>query len=364
MIKKLLRLVTAFVGAGIGYGILALLDSTAVAFNARGIGILDLFEEWAIPWIYASVGLLFAIIFFIFSPKIIDGISSWLKKAEETLTKMPVADIFFAALGLILGLLIALLLTTFMRNIPIPWVISALINVGLYLLCGYLGVSAVIKRRMKIPVPRWLNEGNAAEGDSLARPKVLDTSVIIDGRIFDICQTGVMEGVLVVPGFVLQELRHIADSADAMKRGRGRRGLDILSRMQKELPQSVRVEERDYEEVAEVDLKLLKLAQEIEGVVVTNDYNLNKVASVQDVPVFNINELANAIKPVVLPGEEMQLSIVKEGKESGQGVGYLDDGTMIVVEGGKRCIGEDVETVVTSVLQTAAGRMIFAKLKA
>lgn len=199
---------------------------------------------------------------------------------------------------------------------------------------------------------------------SKGSPKVLDTSVIIDGRIFDLCQTGFIEGTLIIPAFVLQELRHIADSSDNLKRNRGRRGLDILNKIQKELKEvDVQVTEKDFPQIAEVDSKLLKLAQELNGKVITNDYNLNKVAEFQGVPVLNINELANAIKPVVLPGEEMRIQIVKDGKESGQGVAYLDDGTMIVVEGGRKFIGETKDVVVTSVLQTAAGRMIFAKQK-
>lgn len=180
----------------------------------------------------------------------------------------------------------------------------------------------------------------------------------------DISKTGFLEGELVVPGFVLEELRHIADSPDLLKRNRGRRGLDILNKMQKEMEITVRIINKDYEDIAEVDSKLIKLAQELSGRIVTNDFNLNKVCELQGVSVLNINELANAVKPVVLPGEEMSAQIIKDGKEAGQGVAYLDDGTMIVVEGGKRFIGETVEVLVTSVLQTAAGRMIFAKPKA
>ena len=194
-------------------------------------------------------------------------------------------------------------------------------------------------------------------------PKVLDTSVIIDGRIFDICQTGFVEGPLVIPNFVLDELRHISDSADGLKRTRGRRGLDILNKIQKELSIETQIWEGDFPKIEEVDSKLLKLAQVLKGKVITNDYNLNKVAEVQGVPVLNINELSNAIKPVVIPGEEMKVEVVKDGKESSQGVAYLDDGTMIVVENGKKLIGEEVDVLVTSVLQTAAGRMIFARPK-
>lgn len=361
MVRKILRIVTAMIGAALGCGLIILIDNIIVAFGATSLHVSLL--TWALVMIYVLGALIFAIIFYIISPKTIDGIARWIQNTEDSLTKMPLSDIFFTVLGLIIGLLVALLLSTLVSRIPLPWLVAP-INVGLYVLCGYLGVSITVKRRSEIGEPGWLRASQkAGRIGTAARPKILDTSVIIDGRIFDICQTGVMEGRLIVPGFVLQELRHIADSADSLKRGRGRRGLDILHRMQKELTMSVHVEERDYEDIAEVDAKLLRLAQDMGGVVITNDYNLNKVASVQSVPVFNINELANAIKPVVLPGEEMTVAVVKEGKEAGQGVGYLDDGTMIVVESGKRYIGETVESVVTSVLQTAAGRMIFAKLK-
>lgn len=289
-----------------------------------------------------------------------DQLAKMLNMTEEMLATMPLMDIIMAVVGLIVGLLVAFLLSLLMNNIPLPWLVTP-INIGLYILCGYLGVSTVLKRRSELRMPAWAKSGrHTASGAMIARPKVLDTSVLIDGRVCDICETGVVEGTLVVPGFVLKELRHIADSADQLKRVRGRRGLDILQRMQAELKLPVKVEEKDYDDIEEVDLKLLRLAQDLRGVVVTNDYNLNKVAAVQQVPVLNINDLANAIKPVVLPGEEMQVTVVKEGKESGQGIAYMDDGTMIVVEGGRKLIGETITAVVTSVLQTSAGRMIFA----
>lgn len=195
-------------------------------------------------------------------------------------------------------------------------------------------------------------------------PKILDTSVIIDGRIADICQTGFLEGPLIIPVFVLDELQHIADSSDSLKRKRGRRGLDILNRIQKDLDMGIIIHEMKFEEVKEVDSKLLKLTQHLNGKIITNDYNLNKVAEVQGIDVLNINDLANAVKPVVLPGEEMSVMLVKNGKESGQGLAYLDDGTMIVVESGRRYMGKTIDVLVTSVLQTSAGRMIFAKPKA
>jgi uncharacterized protein YacL len=195
------------------------------------------------------------------------------------------------------------------------------------------------------------------------KPNILDTSVIIDGRIADLCKTGFVSGTLVIPEFVLEELQHIADSADLLKRNRGRRGLDILNKMQKELPINVVIHEERFDETPEVDSKLVKLAKLLPGKVVTNDFNLNKVCELQGVAVLNINDLANAIKPVVLPGEELSVQIVKDGKEFGQGVAYLDDGTMIVIEGGREFIGTTLGVIVTSVLQTSAGRMIFARPK-
>ena len=194
-------------------------------------------------------------------------------------------------------------------------------------------------------------------------PKVLDTSAIIDGRIADICRTGFLEGTLLAPGFVLAELQKIADSSDTLKRNRGRRGLDILNRIQKEGSVAVKIYDKDFEDLTEVDTKIVRLARLLGAKVITNDFNLNKVAELYGVPVLNINELSNAIKPVVLPGEEMYVHVIKDGKEFGQGIAYLEDGTMVVVDGGRQHIGEDLEVLVTSVLQTAAGRMIFGKPK-
>jgi uncharacterized protein YacL len=191
--------------------------------------------------------------------------------------------------------------------------------------------------------------------------KVLDTSVIIDGRIADICETGFLEGTLVVPQFVLRELQQVADSSDSLKRNRGRRGLDILQKIQKMTQAQVQIVETDFPEVREVDLKLIELARRMSGKIVTNDFNLNKVAQLRGVAVLNINELANSLKPVVLPGEVMRVFIIKEGKEAGQGVGYLDDGTMVVVDQAKRALGKTIEVSVTSVLQTTAGKMIFCR---
>ncbi len=199
------------------------------------------------------------------------------------------------------------------------------------------------------------------DSSRLHQYKILDTSVIIDGRIADICETGFIEGTLVAPQFVLRELQQVADSTDSMKRNRGRRGLDILQKIQKMGNVHVQIVETDFPEVREVDLKLIELARKMSGKIVTTDFNLNKVAQLRGVSVLNINELANSLKPVVLPGEVMRVFILKEGKEPGQGVGYLDDGTMVVVDQGKKALGRTIEVSVTSVLQTTAGKMIFCR---
>jgi uncharacterized protein YacL len=194
-------------------------------------------------------------------------------------------------------------------------------------------------------------------------PKLLDTSVIIDGRIADVCETGFLEGPLVIPQFVLRELQHIADSSDSLKRNRGRRGLDVLHRIQKQNELEVIISDQDFPKLREVDAKLVELAKRMNGTIITNDFNLNKVAELQGIMVLNLNQLSNALKPVVLPGESIHVLILKEGKEPDQGVAYLDDGTMVVIEGGKRLMGNELDVTVTSVLQTTAGRMIFARPK-
>ena len=193
--------------------------------------------------------------------------------------------------------------------------------------------------------------------------KILDTSVIIDGRIADICDTSFLEGILVIPTFVLHELQMIADSADSIKRNRGRRGLDILNKMQKDQSIMVKISDMDFKDIPEVDSKLVQLAKVMKAKVITNDFNLNKVAEFHGVQVLNINQLSNALKPIVLPGEEMRVMLIKEGKDPNQAIGYLDDGTMVVVENGRRKMNDEVDVTVTSVLQTTAGRMIFTRLR-
>jgi uncharacterized protein YacL len=263
--------------------------------------------------------------------------------------------------GLIIGLVIANLIAIPINKIDI---IGAPVSIVLNMLFGALGILLTFGRKNERIFDSIKSSASKSDADfSCCQPKVLDTSVIIDGRIADICRSGFIDGELIVPSFVLEELRHIADSPEALKRNRGRRGLDVLNMMQKELNLPLRIAEVDISPEAAVDNELLKLTKKLEGKVLTIDYNLSKVADFQKVPVLNINDLANALKPIALPGEDMTVQVVKDGKEVDQGVGYLKDGTMIVIEGGRKFIGENLNVTVTSILQTAAGRMVFAKPK-
>ena len=283
------------------------------------------------------------------------------------LSGVPLRDVLAGAAGLILGLMVAFLVSIPLMRVPLigPYVLP----LTAVLVFGYLGLQLGIQRREDFLTgfPRMSERlgGRGVRARRSSAPKLLDTSVIIDGRIADITQTGFLEGPLLVPRSELGELQRIADASDQMRRNRGRRGLDILNRMQKDM-QTVQVQiydEGDDNPGGQVDAQLVRMAKKLGAWIVTNDYNLNKVAELQGVRVLNVNELANAIKPVMIPGEELTVHLIKDGKEAGQGVGYLDDGTMIVVEGGKRHIGETLDAIVTSVLQTVAGRMIFARPK-
>ncbi len=262
------------------------------------------------------------------------------------------------------GVVIGLLLTIMLRSaFPLMGTWITIVVGGVLV---YLGIVATwsMKDELRIFLPGSTVPPVEGKETPPEQCKILDTNVIIDGRVADICRTGFIEGQIYVPGFVLDELQHIADSADGLKRARGRRGLDILNQMRTELDMKVRTyDNTDPNDRDEVDAKLVKLAKKLNGKIVTNDYNLNKVAELQGVPVLNINELANAVKPIVLPGEEMVVTIIKEGKEQNQGVAYLEDGTMIVVEGARRRIGETLPVVTSSVLQTVAGKMIFANIR-
>lgn len=316
------------------------------------------------PYISAIFG---ALIFYLITFWAVDYFTDFMKWVEESLVRAPITDIIFGSVGLVFGLVVAFLIGFALNAIQVP-VINTVAPILLTLLFGYLGYQVGFKKRDELSNLFSNKKKRAGDEESdkqelLTAMKILDTSVIIDGRIADICQTGFLEGTIVIPQFVLEELQHIADSSDVLKRNRGRRGLDILNRIQKELAIKVEIYEGDFEEIQEVDSKLVKLAKITNGVVVTNDFNLNKVCELQNVSVLNINDLANAVKPVVLPGEEMNVQVIKDGKEHNQGVAYLDDGTMIVVEDGRDYIGKRIDVLVTSVLQTSAGRMIFAKPK-
>lgn len=283
---------------------------------------------------------------------------------RKRVRQAPVQQLLAAVLGLVVGLIIAALSSFPLSLLPPPF--SQVLPFAAAVLFGYLGMMVMVTRqhdilstiRGQLPGRRESPE----TGSNGGRPVLLDTSVIIDGRIADISHTGFIEGEMLVPRFVLNELQHIADSSDALRRNRGRRGLDMLHRLQNESVTPVRVTDMDIDGVREVDDKLVLLAKQLHCPIVTNDYNLNRVAELQGIRVLNINELANAVKALLLPGESFALKIVQDGKEVGQGVGYLDDGTMVVIEDGKPYVNQEVEVIVTKVLQTAAGRMLFARL--
>lgn len=267
----------------------------------------------------------------------------------------------YGGAGFSIGMLLAgmcIFLTPFLAPHPL----IRLISFATLLIFPYLGLASGVRYGREYDS----DDKPVADVKPTGRfrtPKLLDTSVIIDGRIADLCETGFMEGEFVIPQFILQELQHISDSADSLKRARGRRGLDILNHIQKNDDVEVEIVEDDFSHIKEVDAKLVELGKKLGAKILTNDLNLNKVAELQGVQVLNINELSNALKPVVLPGETMRVFVLKEGKEAGQGVAYLDDGTMVVVDNAKRCIGKNIDVVVTSILQTSAGRMIFTRLR-
>ena len=288
----------------------------------------------------------------------------------SNLRRIPAEDKIASTFGTLLSLLLVIPLSTLIWKIDLGLEVRiAIMLLGSVMVIWLFNVVALsMKDEMKFLVPGRAQDPSAmpAPEDAGATPKLLDTNVIIDGRIYDIARSGFLDGPVILPGFVLEELQRIADSADALRRNRGRRGLDILHQMQTELDITLRVMDRYKVSFApgdEVDIKLVKLAKGMSADIVTNDFNLNKVAKLHGVRVLNINELANAVKPVVLPGEELHVTIVREGKEYNQGVGYLDDGTMVVVENGKKMLGDSVTVAVSSVLQTVAGKMIFAELK-
>jgi uncharacterized protein YacL len=293
----------------------------------------------------AIVGLLFALAVFLF---------------EVRLQRASLRRLIGAAVGSILGIIGAYLMGLVLQRTSIPEGSRSFLDVALLLVMTYIGLVVGANKGDMLNL-QALGGLFGSEHGSRRQPKIFDTSVIIDGRIADVCEVHFLEGVLLLPQFVLHELQLVADSADSLKRQRGRRGLDVLQRIQKMPHLEVEVVQDDFAQVADVDLKLIELAKRYDAKIITNDYNLNKVATLQGIDVLNVNQLANALKPVVLPGETMRVFILREGKEYNQGVAYLDDGTMVVVDGGRRAINKTVDINVTSVHQTTAGKMIFGR---
>lgn len=348
--KRIIRiLLSGIIGVIIGRGVTELEEMKLLPSEIHGVLNNLYINKELIVFV-----VVFALIFFTVSIPAAHKISA---KIEESLNKYPMQEILMYIIGLGIGLVGANLVSTALI-VDKTKAMSSVLTLLLYLGLGFFGIYLVHLKKEEIK--GWINK--KGEVLSHSHPKILDTSVIIDGRILDIMMTGFIEGKVIIPSFVLDELRHIADSSDSLKRNRGRRGLDILNEIKGIKGVPVEVVDIDYPELDEVDIKLLKLARQLQGKVVTNDFNLNKVAKLQKVQILNINDLANAVKPILLPNEEMRVTIIKEGKEQEQGVAYLGDGTMIVVEGGKKYVGATVDIIVTTVLQTSAGRMIFAKV--
>lgn len=368
IVLNITRVVLFFVGMFVGY-----LLSDVLYDLVQSISHIKI----ELPVFIGVTMALFGLIGLIIAQPLANGVIAGTKWVEQWLKQLPFTTLVSSTLGLIVGLLVAMLLSSAVSKLPL---IGAYMPIIISIIFGYLGASLGYRWEETIEsfmnAFRRSNRRNKKENKeikntpdtpnmltfkTIVRPKVLDTSVIIDGRIIEICKSGFLEGPLVITNFVLDELRHIADSSDSLKRTRGRRGLDILNELQN-LDIEILNVNLTYDDIPEVDAKLVNLAKDCNGYVVTNDFNLNKVASFQKVTTLNVNELAGAIKTVVLPGETMHVEVVARGKENDQGVGYLDDGTMIVVENGKHAIGQIVDTVVTSVIQTNAGRMIFVRI--
>ena len=352
-----------------------------LGYNIHSTGLLGYSY---IHWLFAIVSVLFfGWIGWVITPFLIKFLLKYSEIVASVLAKAPSADIIVSLIGVLVGLILANLIGAPFSRLPIvgpyiPIVLSIILaltgaKVASHKSKDILGLFYRSRAQVKDPVvvteemAQDQQEDAVVDADSLpvelaASNKLLDTSVIIDGRISDILKTGFLEGNLVIPHFVLDELQRLSDSSDNLKRAKGRRGLDFIHELQEIFPHVVIVNDMEYEMIQDVDSKLIALAKDTGSMIVTNDFNLNKVASIQGIRVLNINDLANAVKPVVIPGEEMTVYLLREGKESGQAIAYLQDGTMIVVEGGRKYIGNKIRIAVTSVLQTSAGRMIFAKV--
>ena len=374
MIYRILRYVIAIL---VGTAAYVGMDSLAPIIDPYLVSQFESFGDMSLTIARISVlifgTLLGVIIGYLISSFILKQGLVIAKRLERILTHIPNQELIAGTIGLLFGLIIANLIGVAFNQVPI---IGPYIPIILSAIFGYSGLKIMARKGPEIYynyVQQWGGEGTKKTSrfkmfsthksdKTTSTPKLLDTSVIIDGRIKELCNTGFIEGPLMVPLFVLNELQIISDSADATKRNRGRRGLDILKEMQDAKKVAIEVVEDDYDDLTEVDSKLMRLALDKQWKLMTNDFNLNKVARVQGIEVLNLNELANVLKPALIAGEWIRVQIMKEGKEIHQGVAYLDDGTMIVVEDGKPYVGQTVEVMVTSILQTSAGRMIFARV--
>ena len=381
MVYKILRYVIALLVGIMGYMLTdnfmpvwePIIDVKFWTMGFFGISIIKILA-------LALGGLIGALIGFVIALPIINQGLKLARRIESLLSRVPNQELMSGTAGLLFGLIIANLIGLAFYRVPIigsyiPIILSAIFGYigmrlasrkGPELYANWLQSRTVAKDKKKDVVPKDSEQAAIpviSEFESVSVAKLLDTSVIIDGRIAELCETGFLERPLVVPLFVLEELQHISDSADVLKRNRGRRGLDILQSMQQKEIIAIKVIADDFEDITEVDSKLMRLALDKKWKIVTNDFNLNKVASLQGIEVLNLNDLANALKPAMIPGEWIRVQVIKEGKEDNQGVAYLDDGTMIVIENGAQYVDTSIDVMVTSVLQTSAGRMIFARAK-
>lgn len=359
IVHVIFRILFTLLGVAVGRMVLAFL---------HGLDAMTSIHRW-IPTRYLPIPVLiiFAIIFFILGKYAFAFLKQLISLIESDMKDLPAGDILWGFLGLVLGIFVAFLVSIPVYRFNIPYV-SSFVSLLIYAVLGILGIRVMLTKREEFATGlRALFTQNRGEwrsrlGDKRTAPsKILDTSVIIDGRIVDIIDLGFIEEPIVVPTFVLAELQGIADSPNGMSRAKGRKGLDSLKALQDEGKRKINVVEKNYDDLHEVDDMLMRFAKESKGIIVTNDFNLNKVAEVQGIKVLNINALANAMKPVFVNGERINVFVVKPGSQDKQGLGYLDDGTMIVVENGIDYLGETIDCVVTSMLQTSAGKMIFAK---
>lgn len=356
MLRKLIRILSVPFGAACGVGVVVFINEVFEQYD------IILKQHISPPWIIAlmvGVALISAVIAYILSNGFANWVITTMAKAEKYLSNVPIKDLTISTIGLIVGLVIAFLLGQAIATLDSP-IISITANIVLYSILGVMGVRVARSRRDDLP-HLFKRRGSKSDMDDEPGSFLLDSSIIIDGRITDIIKIGFLAGTFIIPDSVINELRRLADSEDELKHAKGRRGLEMLTTLQASEQISLNIVRDEAE--GDMDTRLIKIAEQYSAILITNDYNLNKVAQVHGIKTLNLNDLANALKPSLIPGEDVQLMIVKDGKEPHQGIAYLEDGTMIVVEGGREYIGKQVNCVVTSVLQTSAGRLIFAKCK-